>query len=136
MRLSRPRTRSEGACTRIQGPPLPRYFQQLWQHCGSLSDDNYLVTDGLDDAELEAELRAAVFVLRGAHLHKYRKSGREKPAIKFMNVESWAEAPGARRSRAQLQWDKKVSVCHAAVQYLCPLSMSRSHVDAGPCAGR
>ena len=69
---------------------LPVHFQTLARHCASLSDEQYWEVETLGDPELEEQLRAAAHVTHGGSLHKFRKSGREKPHRRFVRVASSA----------------------------------------------
>ncbi|KOO21161.1 hypothetical protein Ctob_000092 [Chrysochromulina tobinii] len=89
---------------------LPSKFKTLWQHCSALSNANYWVSvDGLGNAELEDDMRSAAHVVHGGMLHKFRKSGREKPHRRFVRATGGTTAPDGRRSPVVLQWDKKAA---------------------------
>ena len=91
-------------------PKLPLYFQTLRRHCASLADDTHWRVNELGDAELEGNLRAAAHVTHGGMLHKFRKSGREKPHRRFVRVVGGTSSLSGRQLQAQLMWDKKSSV--------------------------
>ena len=76
-------------------------FQKLSRHCSALSE-HYYVVDTLGDEELEANLRAAAHVAHGGMLHKFRKSGREKPHRRFVRVTGGGSPARSRRSRIKL----------------------------------
>ena len=88
---------------------LPPRFEELWRHCSALSDEAYWETDGLGDRDLEADLRAAAMVLHGGKLSKFRKSGRERPHMRWVRVEKGVVAP-SKRVQTVLHWDKKSGV--------------------------
>ena len=84
---------------------LPMRFQELWQHCAALNDEAYWETEGFGDPELEADLRAAAIVMRGGKLHKFRKSGRDKPHQRWVHVAKGIFPP-SRRVQAVLHWEE------------------------------
>ena len=86
---------------------LPARFQELWRHCAVLCDEHYFEAEGLDDGERESEMRAAAYVLHGAMLQKFRKSGRERPHRRFLRVECSTSSLSGRRQKPMLHWDKK-----------------------------
>ena len=63
--------------------PLPTGFAE-WVAQGQ--EDEYWRVDGLEDRQLEQQLRAAYFVARGGSLLKFCKSGREKPHKRLFKV--------------------------------------------------
>ena len=91
----------------MQEAGLPSRFKTLWRHCAALSDSRYAVADGLADSELEDNMRAAAHVAHGGMLHKFRKSGREKPHRRLVRVSGGTAALNGLRSPVELHWDKK-----------------------------
>lgn len=86
---------------------LPVHFQTLARHCASLSDEQYWEVETLGDPELEEQLRAAAHVTHGGSLHKFRKSGRERPHRRFVRVQCGTSSLSGRRLQTVLHWDKK-----------------------------
>ena len=66
--------------------PLPKEFEELRQRTLALQEEEYWVAHSLQDEALEFRLQAVAFVSHGAFLHKFRKSGREKPHRRFVKV--------------------------------------------------
>ena len=90
---------------------LPPRFEELWRHCAVLCEDNYWVAASLGDEELEQKMRAAAFVLRGSMLQKFRKSGRERPHLRYVRAEYGAPSSMVNGNRqVLLHWDKKSAV--------------------------
>lgn len=90
------------------GSSLPAKFKTLWRHCATLDDPHYWVSpDGLNDRELEDNMRAAAHVTHGGMLHKFRKSGREKPHRRFVRMTGGTTMLNGKRMPAELLWDKK-----------------------------
>ena len=86
-----------------------RVFRELQRHCTALSEDGYWEDDSLGDIDLEADMRAAAFVIHGGTLQKWRKHGREKPHRRFVRISctGGGSSLSAPRPQSVLRWDHK-----------------------------
>ena len=109
--------------------PLPKEFEELRQRTLALQEEEYWVAHSLQDEALEFRLQAVAFVSHGAFLHKFRKSGREKPHRRFVKVTGG-------EGLCILHWEKKSAAvvrADAEVRELLPgrRPARRGHVLPG-----
>ena len=107
--------------------PLPKEFEALRQRTLALQEEEYWVAHSLEDEALEFRLQAVAFVSHGAFLHKFRKSGREKPHRRFVKVTGG-------EGLCILHWEKKsAAVVRADAEVYESCFQGVDLLDEGTC---
>ena len=107
--------------------PLPKEFEELRQRTLALQEEEYWVAHSLQDEALEFRLQAVAFVSHGAFLHKFRKSGREKPHRRFVKVTGG-------EGLCILHWEKKsAAVVRADAEVYESCFQGVDLLDEGTC---
>ena len=94
--------------------PLPKEFEELRQRTLALQEEEYWVAHSLQDEALEVRLQAVAVVSHGAFLHKFRKSGREKPHRRFVKVTGGEGCASCTGRRSRRRWCAPTPRCTRA----------------------